>query len=538
MDDSFESEMMSILPLILYEDEEQRRREECFRNFVPTTLPVLTGASVEPTNGSLSNILLRLLETGRFSDVQFKVGLEEFCFNCHKAIVGARSEVLATAMEKRWTENCSENNSVLDKTVIRLPGTDVETFKVFLKYLYTDKLDLSLIDGDCTDLLLKLMSLSHMYQVDALIQECVSQVPTKINARTCWKIYQKTRQIAKSLSEKSFKFLCDNIHEAGARNEYKKWDGETVRRILSLERSYISELNLFAALVNWQQFAADPLEPPRKETFKQVLLPLIRFPAMNLITFSKVIGFNVLPQAEVKRLRRYIVNPNPNRRNTSIYSHIPRFVDSFQFILNMYQKYKSTTCKDNDWDSSDDEFMRLIDSRRAEFSIAMSSPTTVIALTLHNARKWGRFSVQCRYNLKITFHVYIGQSVMFTEEHLLVVGGPGARGSLIRFVLEKPFQMNPGRIYEFHILYELLEDDPDMVNQNESYQYDVTWSTMPCTKVIHRKVGHGIVLRTNYQVEEEEEGDNVDHEQTPRWIQSVELKSKVSQNCQQLCAVS
>ncbi len=133
MDDSFESEMMSILPIMLLADEEQRRRDERLRRFVPITVPLSTGPSAKPTNDSLSNTLLRALETGRFTDVQFQVGVDGFCFNCHKAIVGARSEVLAIAMEHRWTENCSENNFVLDKTVIRLPETDVGTFKVFLK---------------------------------------------------------------------------------------------------------------------------------------------------------------------------------------------------------------------------------------------------------------------------------------------------------------------------------------------------------------------------------------------------------------------
>lgn len=77
-----------------------------------------------------------------------------------------------------------------------------------------------------------------------------------------------------------------------------------------------------------------------------------------------------------------------------------------------------------------------------------------------------------------------------------------------------------------------------MVNENESYEYDVIWNTMPRTDAIHRKVGHGIVLDCNYQVEAENEEDFVDHNQTPRWIRSVEFNSKVSQNCQQLCAVS
>lgn len=136
--DDSDVEMFALLPLLLAE-EDGRRREANFRQFVPTISPASATQQVEPMNSDLSKdaaldkALLHLLETGRFSDVQFQVGMGEYCFNCHKAIVGGRSEVLAIAMEQRWTENGMEINVVPNKTVIRLPETDVRAFKVFLK---------------------------------------------------------------------------------------------------------------------------------------------------------------------------------------------------------------------------------------------------------------------------------------------------------------------------------------------------------------------------------------------------------------------
>lgn len=50
---------------------------------------------------------------------------------------------------------------------------------------------------------------------------------------------------------------------------------------------------------------------------------------------------------------------------------------------------------------------------------------------------------------------------MFTEEQYVVIGvAPTTSGNLIRLVLNEPFQMNAGLVYEFHVLYELLEDGP------------------------------------------------------------------------------
>lgn len=47
---------------------------------------------------------------------------------------------------------------------------------------------------------------------------------------------------------------------------------------------------------------------------------------------------------------------------------------------------------------------------------------------------------------------------MHKEEKSMVIGGPSFGGSLIPFVLKQPFQMAPERVYEFHVLYTLLED--------------------------------------------------------------------------------
>lgn len=76
-----------------------------------------------------------------------------------------------------------------------------------------------------------------------------------------------------------------------------------------------------------------------------------------------------------------------------------------------------------------------------------------------------------------------------------------------------------------------------MVDENETYEYEVTWNILPLRSVITRRIGHGIILKINYKVEGDDDDDG-HHDETPRWIQLVDFKSKVSQNCQQLCAVS
>lgn len=92
-------------------------------------------------------------------------------------------------------------------------------------------------------------------------------------------------------------------------------------------------------------------------------------------------------------------------------------------------------------------------------SIETNTPTTISGLMLHNTKKWNSVGDQCQFNLRITFHIYAGQSVMHEEERCVIIGAQSYQGPLIPFVLRQPFQMMPGRVYEFHVLYTLLEDD-------------------------------------------------------------------------------
>jgi len=77
---------------------------------------------------------------------------------------------------------------------------------------------------------------------------------------------------------------------------------------------------------------------------------------------------------------------------------------------------------------------------------------------------------------------------------------------------------------------------PDMVDENETYEYEVTWSVLSPI-VVTRRIGHGIIFKINYKVEDEGE-DDIDHDRTPRWIESVHFKGKVSQDSEQVGTVS
>ncbi|OXA47577.1 Speckle-type POZ protein-like [Folsomia candida] len=93
--------------------------------------------TTDPT--CLTGAMSHLFDTGLFSDVAFLVGKEKHRFNVHRMILGGRSPVFATMLEERWAQQQTRTDSDFrDKVFIRFQEYDVESFRIFLKFLYTD----------------------------------------------------------------------------------------------------------------------------------------------------------------------------------------------------------------------------------------------------------------------------------------------------------------------------------------------------------------------------------------------------------------
>mmetsp|Transcript_93653 Transcript_93653/g.171654 ORF Transcript_93653/g.171654 Transcript_93653/m.171654 type:complete len:541 (-) Transcript_93653:33-1655(-) len=140
---------------------------------------------------TLQQDLLSLYTRGEHCDVTFVVGGERI--QAHAAILCVRSEVFDKEL------GCGMREST--RKEIQIPDIDVDTFKVFLKFLYTD--DLTCVEEEVNTLgkdeasdsasksstdkpqartpvaekpLLRLLSLSHMYQVTRLQLWCENQL--------------------------------------------------------------------------------------------------------------------------------------------------------------------------------------------------------------------------------------------------------------------------------------------------------------------------------------------------------------------------
>lgn len=93
----------------------------------------------------------------RFKDVTFEIGNDNV--KAHKCVVAARSKVLRAMLEQNLQDK-------KNKGTVVIKGADVKTFKAFLKYLYTGKID------NIEDVASDLMCLADKYAVKSLKEEC------------------------------------------------------------------------------------------------------------------------------------------------------------------------------------------------------------------------------------------------------------------------------------------------------------------------------------------------------------------------------
>jgi len=161
------------------------------------------GVDVPPPN--LINNLASFLENGKFSDVNFVVQGERVM--AHSLILSARSEVF----EKELTIGMSESVS----REIMIDDCDVSTFRLFLKFLYTD--DFACIEEaqkskDSQMSLQSLLATSHRYQVVRLQCWCEQKLCQSISVREVCGILRQAHLFgAKQLEQKCLTFIKDNM---------------------------------------------------------------------------------------------------------------------------------------------------------------------------------------------------------------------------------------------------------------------------------------------------------------------------------------
>uniref|UniRef100_A0A7E4VK39 BTB domain-containing protein n=1 Tax=Panagrellus redivivus TaxID=6233 RepID=A0A7E4VK39_PANRE len=202
-----------------------------------------------------------------YSDVVFVVDGENL--PAHQAILSQRSPVFKAMFPP---------TSDFQKKVIELPGTTVETFELFLKFVYTGTIDVEKdLDMDCICTVFDVMTLAKTYEFPRLVECCVNRI--KYLCATVDTVELINEAIEDS-REELVEVIVENVSvidvEFFDNDDFTKLHVKALRRVLEKTTSAVPDNYVFYAVVEWME--DNPLE---SEHFPD-LLELMNLKSMEI----------------------------------------------------------------------------------------------------------------------------------------------------------------------------------------------------------------------------------------------------------------
>ncbi|KAG0266165.1 hypothetical protein DFQ27_000117 [Actinomortierella ambigua] len=219
---------------------------------------------INETEG-LGRDLATLLKDRVRVDIRFHLGMESLERYGHSLIVCTRSPYLA--------EKLAQALQVGSVTTIRLPNLRVRTFELALQYMYTGSVDIA------NDTVQELTKTAIELRLEGLAKRCAEYMIDNISHNNIFQLtqlaeeeYGEPEQASSSSSStsssSSSKYLCelrDECHnyfirhfdELKSRREILAFNHpQTIRSLLSLDRLYVDELDVWKVAVQWAYRAA------------------------------------------------------------------------------------------------------------------------------------------------------------------------------------------------------------------------------------------------------------------------------------------
>ncbi|XP_068123256.1 RCC1 and BTB domain-containing protein 1 isoform X2 [Hyperolius riggenbachi] len=186
----------------------------CFSN-PPVMWRVL---SVEPEEYStVAECLKREFDSEETSDVRFRVDGKEILV--HRAVLKIRCEHFRTMFQSHWSESC--------KDVIEIDQFSYPVYYAFLKYLYTDSVDLPPEDA------IGLLDLATSYCEKRLKNMCQYIIKRGITVENAFLLLSAAiRYDAKDLEDFCFKFCVSHMTEVTQTAAFWHMDGKLLKTFI------------------------------------------------------------------------------------------------------------------------------------------------------------------------------------------------------------------------------------------------------------------------------------------------------------------
>ncbi|XP_063409134.1 BTB/POZ domain-containing protein 6-like [Mytilus trossulus] len=221
-------------------------------------------------------------------DVIFKVGAEQSIVKVHKYMLASRSPVFYNMFEGA----CPEKGEVV------IPDVNLGTFKVLLKYIYSDVLDLSL------DNIQEVLYVAEKYMISAMKNTCIALLSSSVETSNAPLVFDVASNFhLDDLKTKSLYHIQYKAAECLKAQNAIKMSRECIGEILKLDSVNCSETDICQFLIKWagNQCEAEQ-NTPSGENMRKItgsLLYLVRFPLIDKTYFANEIvhsGFLTLEE--------------------------------------------------------------------------------------------------------------------------------------------------------------------------------------------------------------------------------------------------
>jgi hypothetical protein len=167
-------------------------------------------------DASLRGDLGGLFESGEHSDVAVECG--DRTFDCHKAILSARSETFAAMFRSNFLENAESKVTVKDM--------DPEVAEWLLSFIYTGVVAWTAVSVD-------LLKAADMYMVSELRKQCCKVLSWEITAHNCCQMLVAGNRYDDDLFERAIEVLVDKSQVITKTDEWRDMeeDGQLWKRI-------------------------------------------------------------------------------------------------------------------------------------------------------------------------------------------------------------------------------------------------------------------------------------------------------------------
>lgn len=273
-------------------------------------------SSTRPDGRTLKEALLRMFEKAISYDVILVVGRSGQEIRCHSFMLSARSDVFQAMLESPRIGAETERDGE-GRAIVPVPDVDKEFVTCFIRYLYTDDVDLT------QENVMPLLYLARKYLIQTLTDKCqdliiAANLEEPENAVEIF--HQAFLFDMEDLMGDSMKIINQSTRQCLESAAFRSLPRECVRRIIADDHHQVEEEVIYRNVLRWcEEECQRQGSSESDEEFRNILgdiLYEIRFPNMNALFFqSSIERRSLLTEEEKKEIRQLLTRRGDSRNS-------------------------------------------------------------------------------------------------------------------------------------------------------------------------------------------------------------------------------